>query len=168
MKYPALTLGLLLLLPAEAAANVRLESLDAFDVTTHRISVTVQGEVSGGCLPDTTGIQAAYESLLEKTGFRLAAFTESDLEFAVSIKGFVTSGTQKCGLKVLTMARQIPLRKILRISPGSHSERYRLWVEENLVTGEKSKLQSLLQEQAVRDVFNFRQALQRARAPLKP
>ena len=163
MKNSAVIFAVLLLqVPAGRAADVRLESLKAFDSSTHKISVSIQSEVKGGCLPGTGGLESVYRHMLESRGFMIAAFEESDLEFAVSVKGFSTSGAQSCGLSLLSMARQVPLRKILRLSPGSNSTRYRLWTAETLVTGTKSDIPALVLEQARKDVISFHDVIRRA------
>ena len=144
------------------AADVRLESLEAFDINAHKISISLQEKVRGGCLPGSDSLEAAYISLLEQHGFTIAAFKESHLEFAVSIEGFKSSGPEDCGLVVLSMVRQVPLKKILRLPPDSKSTLYRLWTEENLVTGKQSEMRSLVQHQAIKDVSNFFHAFELA------
>ena len=88
---------------------------------------------------------------------------KSHLEFATSIKGFDTSGTQPCGVKILDMARQLPKIRMLRIDPNSSSREYRLWTNEKAVTTKPGDIQSLLQNQIAQDVAEFSHVLQRSK-----
>lgn len=156
MKKLAVSLVFLLTHSANVeSVDVRLESLEAFDLEVHKISVTVQDKSKGGCLPSSKTLKTAYETLLAKHGFKLAPLKESHLEFAVLVEGFTISGPHHCGLRVKSMARQVPLKKILRMPPTSESTRYQLWVVENLLTGVKSEMQAMAQAQATQDVFDF-------------
>ena len=160
MNRSAFAFALLLLaVPDTDAAEVKLESLDAFDINVHKISVNIRIKDWSGCLPRKDGLKAAYVYSLEKHGFRVAPIEESHLEFAVSIVSLNISGPENCGLRVLSMARQIPLIKILRLSPGSTSTLFRLWTEDTLLTGKKSEMDSRVQVQAAQDAKAFYQVL---------
>ena len=87
---------------------------------------------------------------------------ESQLEFAVSVKGFPASIEYPCGVQMMSMVRQIPEIKMLRLSPASTSTRYRIWTVENIVTAKQNDIQSLLQEQARKDVVDFSRTFQRS------
>jgi hypothetical protein len=63
---------------------------------------------------------------------------------------------------VLSMVRQIPKIKILRLPPGSTSAGYRLWTTENVLTATQGEVQVLLQEQARKDVVEFSRAFERS------
>ena len=164
MKKTVVSLLLLIsLAPCVEAAGVRLEQLQEFDVLEHKIGVNVQEEVSGGCLSGLDSMAPVFEGLLSTMGMQVADIEESHLEFAVLIQGFPISGPGDCGVKLLSMVRQVPNMKLLRLPPGSKSTRYRLWTSENLVTGHKSEMQFLLQEQARLDVIEFARALERSK-----
>lgn len=144
------------------AANVKLQQLQDFDTNTHKMGVNIQVEVEGGCMIDAADLEETFAGLLAVFGFQTAPLGESQLEFAVSVKGFNLSAEQPCGLKVLSMVRQIPEIKMLRLSPGSTSTRYRLWTTENVVTASAREIHSLLQEQARKDVVGFCRAFERS------
>jgi len=144
------------------AADVNMQRLEDFDISVHKMSVSIQVEVEGGCFIDPTNLEETYAGLLSVFGFQTAPVGESQLEFAVSIKGFKLSADQPCGLRVLSMVRQIPEIKMLRLSPGSSSTRYRLWTAENVVTASASAIHSLLQEQARKDVVDFSRTFERS------
>jgi hypothetical protein len=139
-----------------------MERLADFAMQQHGIGLNVEVEVSGGCRPGKKELGAAYESLLKMMGFRTAPLKESQLEFAVSLVGFPTSGPQQCGLKLVSMVRQIPTIRVLRLAPGSSSRQYRLWDVEHIITGHRNDLDARLQEQARQDVMDFHQALMEA------
>lgn len=150
-------LSLLFFLSASAtgAGYISLERLEDFDPQEHTIFVNVEVETTGECQVDPVYLVETFAGLLEVFGFQTANVDESHLEFAVSVKGLRAVAEQTCGLKQLSMARQIPRIKMLRISPGSNSTRYRLWSVENIVTAPGINLQSSLTEQARRDVVAF-------------
>ena len=152
--------GLFTSIPLAHSAEVRLEGLRDFDQETHRISVNIEARVTGGCLPDPGKLRASYAGILELLGFSVAPEAEGDLEFAVSVIGFTTSGPGSCGVKVRTMARQVPIRSILRLSPSSDNNQFTLWVTETVISGPRDEMQALLQEQSRLDVFQFRAAWQ--------
>jgi hypothetical protein len=145
------------------AADVRLEQLADFDRTKHAIAVNVEVKVSGPCRPDVGQLASAYEQLLELMGYRLAPLNDSDLEFAVFSAGFSTSGPQQCGIKLLSMVRQVPTIRVLRLPPGSGSSQYRLWEAEHLITGEAGEMTALLGEQVREDVVSFQREFEAAR-----
>ena len=156
MNRIAFSLFLLFLLtPAADAAGVKMKQLKDFDPAIHTVSVNTQVEMSGGCYIDKSNISEAFEFLLTRFGFQTAPVDESQLEFAVSVKGFELSGPHACGVMVLSMVRQIPKIRMLRISPGSTSKEYRLWTVETAFTATGHNLPSLLQEQARKDVVEF-------------
>ena len=139
-----------------------MQRLEDFDVHVHKMSVNIHVEVEGGCFVDPINLEETFAGLLGVFGFQTAPIGESQLEFAVSIKGFKLSAERPCGLRVLSMVRQIPEIKMLRLSPGSSSTRYRLWTAENVVTSSSGEIQSLLQEQARKDVVDFSRTFERS------
>ena len=157
-----LLLVLILSVPNAEGAGVKLELLEDFDAGIHKIGVNIQAEVKGGCVVNPTNVKEAFEVLLTRFGFQIAPLDESDLEFAVSIKGFSASESQPCGVMILSMIRQIPKIKMLRLSPGSTSTRYRLWTIENTFTATQDEIQSLLQDQARKDVVDFSRTYKRS------
>lgn len=159
MKRLIAIFGLLLTPLQGGSADVRMERLADFDMQQHGIGVNLEVEVSGGCRPSEKKLGAVYEGLLKMMGFQLASLKDSQLEFAVSVVGFPTSGSQQCGLKLTSMVRQIPTIRILRLPPGSSSTQYRLWEVDHIITGHNSSLDGLLQEQATLDVLAFCRAL---------
>jgi len=140
------------------AAGVSLERLEDFNPQIHKIFVNVEVEVKGDCLVDPANLTETFTGLLGVFGLHTGAVDESQLEFAVSVKG-LHGGS--CGLRQLSMVRQIPDIKMLRLAPGSTSTRYRLWTVENIVSGTKADIQAQLQEQARKDVVAFTRALNR-------
>lgn len=154
-QRPLVMISLLTGVGLVSAADVRLERLADFDPAQNTLAVNLELQVGGPCRPDSRQLATAYEQMLELMGFRLAPVKDSDLEFAVFIAGFSTSGSQQCGLKLLSMVRQVPTMRILRLPPGSDSRQYRLWEAERLVTGTASELPALLREQARQDVLDF-------------
>ena len=156
MKQITSFLLLLVLSVANAyAAEVRLAHLRDFDTEIHKIAVNTQVEVTGNCFIDPAKIGQAYKVLLGHFGFSVAEPNESQLEFAVSIKGFGMSASQPCGVKVLSMVRQIPEIKMLRLPPGSNSTRYRLWTMENVITTSQREIQAMLENEARKDITAF-------------
>lgn len=152
------TLLPLLLLTASGvtwAAGVRLEHLQDFDRQAHSIGVNVQVEVKGACRVDAADLEKTFRGLLGVFGFSTAALEESSLEFAVSVKGRYESGAQPCGIKQLSMVRQVPKIRMLRLPPGSTSTRYRLWSSETVITAGPDDIQAKLRQQATEDVFAF-------------
>ncbi len=141
------------------AAGVSLERLEDFNPKLDRIFVNVEVEVAIGCLVDPVNLEETFKGLLGVFGLQTASVDESQLEFAVSVKGLKASAEQACGIRQLSMARQIPGIKMLRLSPGSSSTRYRLWTVENIVTASGNDIQSSLKEQARKDVVTFTRAL---------
>lgn len=154
-------LSLVFFLSASAAeaAGVSLEQLEDFNPQRHTIFVNVEVEATGICQVDPVSLTETFTGLLEVLGFQTADVDESQLEFAVSVKGLRAVAGQACGLKQLSMARQIPAIKMLRLSPGSTSTRYRLWSVENIVSASEIDLQSLLMEQARKDIVAFARAV---------
>lgn len=161
-KFPALALFAWMLVPAAWCSDVRLERLEQFEVGQHRIAVNLHMDLGGRCSQDTGTVTGTFEQLLDEAGFRVGELESSDLEFAVSIIGFATAGPDRCGIKVLSMVRQIPERRILRLSPASTSTRYRLWQTENVFNEPRQRLSSLIEEQARHDVTEFFWVLMRA------
>ena len=159
-QIPFYLLFVILSATAAEAADVNMQRLEDFNVSVHRMSVNIQVEVEGGCFVDPVSLKDTFAGLLGVFGFQTGPVDESQLEFAVSIKGFSLSADQPCGLRVLSMVRQIPEIKMLRLSPGSSSTRYRLWTAENVVTASASEIQSLLQEQARKDLVDFSRTFQ--------
>ena len=145
------------------AAGIKLERLEDFDTETHKIAVNTQIEVEGSCFIDPINIGEAYKVLLGYFGFSVADPDSSHLEFAVSIEGFGISASQPCGVKVLSMVRQIPEIKMLRLSPGSSSTRYRLWSVENVITATQLEIQPMLEAQARKDTVEFARYFQNLR-----
>jgi hypothetical protein len=140
------------------AAGVSLERLEDFNPQTQKLFVNVEVEVNRDCLVDPAILTETFTGLLAVFGFQTGTVDESRLEFAVSVKG-LQGGS--CGLRQMSMVRQIPDIKMLRIPPGSTSTRYRLWMADNFVSGTKTDIQTQLQEQARRDVVAFTRALNR-------
>jgi hypothetical protein len=138
-----------------ADAAVKLERLEDFDPGIHRITVSIQAEVTARCPVDTAALDKEVEGLLGVFGFQAGSYEDSQLEFAVAVKGLKASKSPSCGLMFTSMVRQIPLKKILRLSPGSNSERYRLWAVEHVITVTPHEIQRLLQNQSMEDVKEF-------------
>ena len=157
-----LLLSLFLSVTGAEAAGVKLERLEDFDARVHKMAVNIQVEVEGGCFVDPDSLQETFEGLLDVFGFQTASVGESQLEFAVSVAGFRASAELSCGIKILSMVRQIPEIKMLRASPGSTSARYRLWTVENIITATNSEVRSMLQEQARKDVVDFSRSFGRS------
>ena len=107
-----------------------------------------------------TDLEETFTGLLNVFGFRTAPLDQSELEFAVAVSGFSVSGNQPCGIKILSMVRQIPTIKMLRLKPGSSSTRYRLWTTENVFTVANNEIQPTLQEQARKDVVELARSLE--------
>lgn len=143
------------------AAGVSLERLEDFNPQLHKIAVNVEVAVENGCLVDPENLTETFAGLLGVFGFQTGTMDESELELAVSVKGLRASAEKPCGIRQLSMARQIPEIRMLRLSPGSTSTRYRLWTTENIVTASADDIQSLLQEQARKDVVAFTRSLNR-------
>ena len=160
MRRLAVGLFFLLLPLLSNASGVILENLADFDPSQHFIGVNLHARASGGCQPDTASLEMSIESFLAANEFKVGPLGESHLEFAVSVAGFVISDKSICGIRLLSMVRQIPNIKILRLPPDSDSTNFRLWQTENVITGFKADLQSLLEVQALRDVTQFRQFFQ--------
>lgn len=156
-----LALQLFLAVSMAEAADVSIERLEDFNPQDHKIAINIEVEVEGACRVHPLDLEETFTGLLGVFGFKTAPMNDSQLEFAVSIKGFPSSAKQPCGLRVLSMARQIPAIRMLRLSPGSTSTRYRLWTTENIVTSTQDEIQSLLQEQARKDVVAFTRMLNR-------
>lgn len=162
MKHSTImALVLLLSVSTAEAAGVSLERLEDFNPQIHKITVNVEVEVENGCLVDPANLTETFSGLLGVFGFQTATMDESELELAVSVKGLRASAEKPCGIRQLSMARQIPAIRMLRLSPGSSSTRYRLWTTENIVTASANNIQSLLQEQARKDVVAFTRSLNR-------
>ena len=145
-----------------ADAAVKLERLADFDTGVHRIAVNIEVNLAGGCAVDAAFLKEKIEGMLRALGFQTGSFEDSQLEFAVAVKGLKGPESKTCGLMFTSMARQIPLKKILRISPGSHSARYRLWQVENVILAKPTEIQGLLQSQAREDLAGFSRTLERA------
>lgn len=156
MKQMTLNLlSLFLAATVAEAADVKLQSLRDFDSGAHRMAVNVQVEVKEGCVVDPKDLEKTFAGLLDVFGLRIAPVNDSELEFAVLVKGFYQPDSQTCGIKMLSMVRQIPRIKMLRISPGSSSERYRLWTSDNILMADRDDIQPLLRAQARKDVTAF-------------
>lgn len=149
--------------PLAGADGVRLESLAGFDAGRHAIGLNVLEEVPGECRFGTDYIASVYAGLLTTMGMQVVEAYAGQLEFAVSMRGIAVSGPGSCGVRLLSMVRQVPEIKVLRLSPGSTSARYRLWSAETLVTGSREELRRQLQHQAMQDVLAFHQAWQASR-----
>jgi len=165
MKRIAALFFVVALLPSASQADVRLERLEDFEVGRHRIGVNVYVDIEGECRQDAGALNRVFTEMLEQAGFQTGPLQDSDLEFAVSIIGFPTSAQMACGVRVLSMVRQVPERKILRLSPAAHSNRYRLWQTENIINGPKGELRTLLEKQARQDVTGFFWVCMRATKP---
>jgi hypothetical protein len=153
-------LSLLLAANAAEAAGVKLQNLRDFDSDIHHIAVNVQVGLEGGCVIDPVELTRVFTGLLNVFGFQTAPLNQSELEFAVSVKGIFVSANQPCGIKLLSMVRQIPTIKMLRLEPGSTSTEYRLWATEHILTAANSDIQSMLQQQALDDVVEFTRSLE--------
>ncbi len=160
MKIAAIPALLFLYAGLAGAADVRLAALGEFDAQQHRIGVNVHEDVPGNCRLGSDYVTSVFGGLLSVMGFQQAEVADSHLEFAVSLQGIPMQ--ESCGVRLLSMVRQVPEMKILRISPGSTSRQYRLWTSENLLTGSRDEVRRKLEEQATQDIIAFRKALQAA------
>lgn len=156
-----LSLVLLLSASVAAAGDVSLEQLEDFNRQEHTIFVNVEVETIDNCEVDPVSLAETFTGLLQVFGFQTASVDESQLEFAVSVTGLRAVAGQPCGIKQLSMARQIPRIKMLRLPPGSNSTRYRLWSVENIVSASEFDLQSSLADQARKDVVAFSRTVAR-------
>lgn len=154
-----LALTFVFLAGTAGAAGVRLERLEDFNSRQHKIFVNIEVDIKGNCLVDPGDLEETFTGLLGVFKLQTAPAREADLEFAVSVKGIPSSGIAPCGLKVLSMARQIPNIAMLSIPPGSTSTRFRLWTAENILTATQADVRSSLHEQARKDVVAFTRAL---------
>ena len=103
MKRIILLLQLLILSVPADAAGVRMKQLEDFDVAIHTIGLNTEVEIEGGCYIDTDELMGTLKISLIRLGFEVAPLKESQLEYAVSIKGFNVSRAQTCGVKILSM-----------------------------------------------------------------
>lgn len=157
-KISTALLFLLLWSPGARASDVKLESLADFDPGSHFFSISIEEEAPAACRSSRGSLERVCRSLFEMFGIQVAPFKESHLEFAVSVKGF-TVGEGRCGLKITSMARQVPQIAILRISPGSDSTRYRLWSRDQIVNVPSANMQAELEQRLTHDLIDFSRTL---------
>lgn len=137
------------------AAEVKLESLQDFDPSSHKVFVNIQVDASGQCKLRTKSLEQTLVAAFAKAGFRTDNVKKSELEFAVSITMLSATSEGSCGFRVLSRVRQIPTIKMLRLKPDSSSTEFQLWRVEAVFTGSAKESGRRIADRLRTDVEDF-------------
>ena len=137
------------------AAEVKLESLQDFDPSSHKVFVNIQVDASGQCKLRPKSLEQTMVAAFAKAGFGTDTVKKSELEFAVSITMLSAISEGSCGFRVLSRVRQIPTIKMLRLKPDSSSKQFQLWRVEAVFTGNPRESAQWIPDQLEADVGSF-------------